>query len=412
MNLRRCSDTGTRSSVRPQHLPRLFSSLVPDNEYLSIENGEPILRRIERRPTPEKLSLIEQMIREQIPVVSLLDAMIDTEKWINWTRHFGPLSGHEAKLDDPIVRYLTAVFAYGCNLGPSQSAQAMRGADRRQIAWINQRHISEEALDKAITELINGYNRFLLPSLWGSGERASADGTKWDLYEQNLLSEYHIRYGGYGGIAYYLISDKYIALFSHFIPCGVREAVYILDGLMKNTSEIQPEIVHSDSHGQSEAVFGLAYLLGINLMPRIKNWKHLTFYRPDKKARYEHIDALFSAHIDWRLIADNFEEMLKTAVSIKVGKLMPSTVLRKLGAYNRQNRLHRSFRELGRVVRTEFLLNWISDLELRRITIGSLNKSEDFNRFTQWVAFGGRLWAENDRDEQRKLIKYNWWPTV
>jgi len=60
-------------------------------------------------------------------------------------------------------------------------------------------------------------------------------------------------------------------LFSHFIPCGVREAVYILDGLMKNTSEIQPETVHSDSHGQSEAVFGLAYLLGIKLMPRIKN---------------------------------------------------------------------------------------------------------------------------------------------
>jgi TnpA family transposase len=203
------------------------------------------------------------------------------------------------------------------------------------------------------------------------------------------------------------LANDNIALFSHFIPCGVREAVYILDGLMKNASEIQPEIVHSDSHGQSEAVFGLAYLLGIDLMPRIKNWKHLRFYRPDKKARYEHIDALFSDHIDWRLIGDNFEEMLKTAVSIKVGKLTPSTVLRKLGSYNRQNRLHRAFRELGRVVRTEFLLNWISDLELRRITTGSLNKSEDFNRFTKWVAFGGQLLAENDRDEQRKLIKYN-----
>jgi hypothetical protein len=41
------------------------------------------------------------------------------------------------------------------------------------------------------------------------------------------------------------------------------------------------------------------------------------------------------------------------------------------------------------------------------VTTGSFNKSEDFNRFTQWVAFGGRLLAENDRDEQRKLIKYN-----
>src|SRR5262249_9611010 len=105
----------------------------------------------------------------------------------------------------------------------------------------------------------------------------------------------------------HLISDKEIALFSHFIPCGVREAVYILDGLMKTMSEIQPEVVHSYSHGQSEAVFRLAYLLGIKLMRRTKNWKHLRFYRPDKKARYEHIDELLSDHIDWRLIADNFE---------------------------------------------------------------------------------------------------------
>jgi hypothetical protein len=97
----------------------------------------------------------------------------------------------------------------------------------------------------------------------------------------------------------------------------------------------------------------LAYLLGINLMPRIKNWKSLTFYRPDKKTRYEHIDALFSNHIDWKLIAENFDEMLKVAISIKAGKLLPSTILRRLGSYNRQNRLNRAFHELGRVVRTD-----------------------------------------------------------
>jgi len=136
----------------------------------------------------------------------------------------------------------------------------MKNYDHRQIAWVNQRHISEAGLDEAITKVINGYNQFLLPGLWGAGERASADGTKWDLYEQNLLSEYNIRYGGYGGIGYYHISDTYIALFSHFIPCGVREAVYILDGLMKNKSDIQPDTLHADTHGQSAAVFGLTYI--------------------------------------------------------------------------------------------------------------------------------------------------------
>jgi len=60
---------------------------------------------------------------------------------------------------------------------------------------------------------------------------------QWNLYENNLLSERHIRYGGYGGIAYYHVSDDYIVLFSHFIPCGVWKAVYILDGLTKNKSD-------------------------------------------------------------------------------------------------------------------------------------------------------------------------------
>ena len=69
------------------------------------------------------------------------------------------------------------------------------------------------------------------------------------LIENNLIGEKPIRYGDYGGIAYHHISDTYIALFSHFIACGVCEAVYILDGLLKNMSELQPDTVHADTQG-------------------------------------------------------------------------------------------------------------------------------------------------------------------
>jgi len=99
--------------------------------------------------------------------------------------------------------------------------------------------------------VINGYNRLVLPKSWGSGKHASADGTKWDLYERNLLSEYHIRYGGFGGIGYYHLSDLYIALFNHFIPCGAYEGVYILDPFYQNQSDIQPDTVHADTHGHT-----------------------------------------------------------------------------------------------------------------------------------------------------------------
>jgi TnpA family transposase len=72
-------------------------------------------------------------------------------------------------------------------------------------------------------------------------------------------------------------------------------------------------------------------------------------------------------------------------------------------AYSRKNCLYQAFQELGRVVRTAFLLRFLHDTELRRVIQAATNKSESFNRFVQWLFFGGEdLIAENDRDQQRK----------
>jgi TnpA family transposase len=101
-------------------------------------------------------------------------------------------------------------------------------------------------------------------------------------------------------------------------------------------------------------------------------------------------------------------KMLRVALSIGAGRIRPSTILRRLATYSRKNKLYFAFRELGRVVRTVFLLDYISDIDLRRAIQTATNKSEAFNLFVQWVAFGGgRLLAENTRDEQRKMIKYH-----
>ena len=110
-----------------------------------------------------------------------------------------------------------------------------------------------------------------MTAMWGDGQVVAVDGSQVDTWENNLLAESHIRYGGYGGIAMRHVSESYIALFSHFIPCGVWEAVYIIEGLLKNASDIQPDTIHADTQGQSLPVFGLAALLGFDLLPRIRN---------------------------------------------------------------------------------------------------------------------------------------------
>jgi TnpA family transposase len=212
-----------------------------------------------------------------------------------------------------------------------QTAQSLENFDRRQVAYVNQRHINEDKLLNANVQVINEYNKFDLPKRWGTGKSALADGTKWDVYEQNLLSEYHIRYGGWGGIGYVNVSDTYIALFSSFISCGVWEAVYILDGLLENKSDIRPDTLHADTQGQSEPVFGLAHLLKIKLMPRIRNWKDLTFYLSDDNLKISHIQQLFSDTIDFKLIYNHFHDMLRVAISISKGKIRSSAILRKVG---------------------------------------------------------------------------------
>jgi Tn3 transposase DDE domain len=74
-------------------------------------------------------------------------------------------------------RYLITVFCYGCNLGPTQTARSIKGLDRRQMSFVNQRHITEEKLNQTITTVINAYAQFPLQRIWGSGKSASADGT-------------------------------------------------------------------------------------------------------------------------------------------------------------------------------------------------------------------------------------------
>jgi TnpA family transposase len=109
----------------------------------------------------------------------------------------------------------------------------------------------------------------------------------------------------------------------------------LLDILQNNQSEIQPDTFHGDTQSQNGPIFGLSYLLGINLMPRIRNWKDLTLYRPSEDKKYKHIDGLFTNTIDWDLIESNFDSMLRVALSIKEGKITPSTILKKLGTYSR-----------------------------------------------------------------------------
>jgi TnpA family transposase len=386
----------------------------PDNDSLIIDpaTGVPSLKAYQAGRQRASAKRLEEAIKARMPERTLLGITSRTAYWVEWWRRFGPASGAEPKLADPFGRYVLTTFVKGINMGPYEAARHIPGVSGHELSLAANRHFSVTLLNEAIADVVNAHAELDISQAWGDGSTVAADGTHMDTYLNNLLAETSVRHGRPGGIAYHHISDTYIALFTHFIPCGVWEAVYIIEGLLKNASELQPTTVHADTQGQSFPVFALAHLLGFDLVPRIRNWQDLAFYRPTRQAEYVHIDALFSEPgknvIDFDLIESQFRHLMRVAISVREGAISSTLLLRRLRSGSNKNATYTAFREVGRVIRTIALLRFCSDAPLRRRVTAATNKVESFNRFSQWVGFGnGGVIADNDPVEQEKTAKFN-----
>ncbi len=182
---------------------------------------------------------------------------------------------------------MLTIFAMGCSLGPTQAARHLdTDVTAHMLSFVNRRYMNLDRLEAAQRELIELYLRLDLPKHWGDGKTVAADGTQYDFYDNNLLAGYHFRYRKMGAVAYRHVADNYIAVFRHFIPPGVWEAIYVIEGLLKAGLSVKAATVHADTQGQSAAVFAFTHLLGIKLMPRIRNWKDLVLYSPHSDAKY------------------------------------------------------------------------------------------------------------------------------
>jgi TnpA family transposase len=83
-------------------------------------------------------------------------------------------------------------------------------------------------------------------------------------------------------------------------------------------------------------------------------------------------------------------------------------LLRRLSTYSRRNNFYKAVREVGRVIRTVQLLRFLSDPQLRARTTAATNKAESYNNFAAWCRFGnGGVIADNDPDEQEKIVKFS-----
>ena len=113
---------------------------------------------------------------------------------------------------------------------------------------------------------------------------------------------------------------------------------------------------------------------------------------------------LVAGHINMKVIQDHWQDILRLIMSIKTGTVTASVILRKLAAYPRQNGLALALREIGKLERTVFTLDWLQDPELRRRTHVGLNKGEQQNALRRAVFFN-RLGEIRDRSYENQRYR-------
>ena len=345
---------------------------------------------------PKEADALRDLLYGMLPHVKVTDLLMEVDRWTGFTRHFVHLKTQDAVKDPTLL--LTAILADATNLGLSKMAESCPGASLAKLSWLVAWHIRDETYSKALAEIVNHQHRVAFATHWGEGTTASSDGQRFRAGGRGeAASQVNARYGNDPGVTFYThISDQYAPFHTKVISATVRDATHVLDGLLYHESDLRIEEHYTDTAGFTDHVFALCHLLGFRFAPRIRDLADKRLYVPGKAAQWPALGPLIGGSINDKLIEQQFSEVLRLAASIRQGTVTASLILRKLGAYPRQNSLALALREIGRIDRTLFTLAWLEDPALRRRVNAGLNKGEARNSLARAVFFN-RLGEIRDR---------------
>jgi TnpA family transposase len=358
---------------------------------------------------PEAAQTLIDRTAAILPHVKITQLLQEVDRWTQFTSHFTHLKSGEVAKDCTLL--LTAILADGINLGLSKMAESCPGTTYAKLSWLQAWHVRDETYARALAELVNAQFQHPFADQWGDGSTSSSDGQNFRTGSK-AQSTGHInpKYGSSPGKTFYThISDQYAPFHTRVVNVGIRDSTYVLDGLLHHESDLRIEEHYTDTAGFTDHVFGMMHLLGFRFAPRIRDLADTKLYVPVESdpitpANYPALKPMIGGTLNIKSIRMHWDEVLRLATSIKQGTVSASLMLRKLGSYPRQNGLAVALRELGRIERTLFILDWLQNVELRRRVHAGLNKGEARNALARAVFFN-RLGEIRDRSFEQQRYR-------
>lgn len=341
----------------------------------SIEDGVLQLSRLPTQ-TPNGAADLLFDLYKRVPDTRITDIMLQVDDATGFTDAFTHLRTGAPPKDR--IGLLNVLLSEGLNLRLSKMAEASNSHGFWELMRISRWHIESEAYGRALANIVDAQAKLPMAQFWGMGMTASSDGQFFPTTRQGeAMNLINAKYGNEPGLkAYTHVSDQFAPFASQTIPATVSEAPYILDGLLNNDVGKRIKEQYADTGGFTDHVFAVTSILGHRFIPRIRDLPSKRLYVFDAGGTPQNLKGMIGGKIREGLIASNWPDILRIAATMTAGTVAPSQILRKLASYPRQNDLAVALREVGRVERTLFMLDWVLNADMqRRVQIG-LNKGE------------------------------------
>ena len=264
--------------------------------------------------------------------------------------------------------FYAALIAEATNLGFSKMALACPGITRRQLQQMAIWHFREETFTLALARLVEAQHNAPFAAIFGSHTVSSSDGQHIHLGDGGeIAGGVNGRYGTNPIIKLYTaISGRYAPFHTKIIAATASEAVHVLDALLETDAGFDIVRHHVDGGGVSDLVFAFCHALGFAFVPRIPDLDGRCLYGFGPGKQYGTLQNVMGDRIDADLIRAHWDEILRLMTSLRTRTVSASLMLKRLSSTTRQSGLAQALRQMGRIERTLFTLDWINDEELRK----------------------------------------------
>ena len=257
------------------------------------------------------------------PMTSLLDMLKERICGVAFSEVFKSATGRES-LDPATLqkRLLLCLYGIGTNTGLKRVSSGTRGESYSDLLYVRRRFIRKELLRNAIAQVVNAIFHSRLPHIWGEATTACAsDSKKFGAWDQNLMTEWHVRYGGRGIMIYWHVEKHAVCIYSQLKTCSSSEVAAMIEGLLRHDTEMEIEKNYVDSHGQSEVAFAFCRLFGLPAAAPTQGDSRTEAVstgarQPDA---YPNLQPVPRRPINWELIRQQYDQMVKHATRLAAG---------------------------------------------------------------------------------------------